>query len=56
MANKEKWVYRNGKLVEKVTIKPKSDGSTEIVRQKAFTDILGGRRPTKIISRTRVTK
>ena len=56
MADKEKWVYTNGKLTEKVTTKTTSDGSKEIVRQKAYTDILGGRRATKVTSRTRITK
>ena len=56
MADKEKWVYRDGKLTEKVTVKKKSDGSKEIVRQKAYTDILGGRRATKVTSRIRVTE
>ena len=55
MADKETWVYTNGKLTAKVTIRTTSDGK-EIVQQKAHTDILGGRRATKIISTTRVTK
>jgi hypothetical protein len=56
MADKEQWVYRDGKLVEKFTTRTKSDGSKEIIRQEAHTDILGGKRPTKIISTTRITK
>lgn len=55
MADKERWIYRDGKLTEKVTTKTKSDDSKEIVRQKAHTDILGGRRPTKVTSRIRIT-
>jgi hypothetical protein len=56
MADKERWVYKDGKLTTKITVRDKSDGSKEIITQKANTDILGGRRATKIISTTRIPK
>lgn len=54
MSRNEKWVYRNGKLTGKVTTKTYSNGSKEIVRQKAYSDFLGGRNATKVTSRTRI--
>lgn len=56
MANKERWIYQDGKLTGKVTTKSQSDGSREIVRQKAHTGVFGGRCATKVTSRTRITK
>ena len=56
MGNSEKWVYRDKKLVGKITTKSHSDGSREIVKQKAHTGIFGGRCATKVTSRTRITK
>lgn len=56
MAKDEKWVYRDGKLREKVTTRTDSRGNREITRQKAYTDWCGGRNATSIISRTKITK
>ena len=56
MGNKERWVYENGKLTGKVTTKTHSDGSKEIVKQKAYTGFLGGRHATDTTSKTRITK
>jgi hypothetical protein len=56
MAKDEKWVYRNGKLTEKVTTETDSKGNREVTRQKAYTDCFGGRNATSITSRTKITK
>lgn len=56
MSNKEKFVYTNGKLTGKITTKTCSNGSKEIIRQKAHSDFLGGRHATDITSKTRITK
>lgn len=53
---KERWVYKNGKLVGKNTTYTRSDGSKEIVKQKAYTGILGGRHATDVTSRIKFTK
>ena len=56
MGNSEKWVYRDKKLVGKITTKSRSDGSREVVRQKAHTGVFGGRCATKVTSRIRIVK
>jgi hypothetical protein len=56
MGKNEKWVYRNGKLTGKVTTKTDSKGNKEVIHQKAYTDILGGRQATSITSRTKYSK
>ena len=56
MSSKEKFVYTNGKLTGKITTKTCSNGSKEIIRQKAHSDFLGGRHATSITSKTRITK
>ena len=55
MGNREQWVYRDKKLVGKITTKSHSDGSREIVKQKAHSDVFG-RSAGKVTSRTRITK
>lgn len=56
MGNREQWVYRDKKLVGKITTKSHNDGSREIVRQKAHSGVFGGRCATKVTSRTKITK
>ena len=56
MPKNEKWVYRDGKLKEKVTTRTDSKGNRESVRQKAYSGPLGGRHATSVTSRTKYTK
>lgn len=55
MEKEEKWVYRDGKLEEKVTTKTDSDGNEEEIHQKAYTGTFGNRYATSITSRTKTT-
>jgi len=56
MSKKEQWQYENGKLKGKVTTKTDSKGNKEVVRQKAFTDSIGGRQAGSVTGRTKYTK
>ena len=53
---RERWVYKNGKLVGKNTTYTRGDGSKEIVKQKAYTGIFGGRNATDVTSRIKFTR
>ena len=55
MSSDVKWVYRNGKLKEKVTTRQGTSGSKEVIRQKAQ-NTLFGRAASAITSRTKFVK
>ena len=55
MSKDEKWVYDDGKLVEKVTTKTDSDGNEEEIHQKAYTGPFDERHATEVTSRTKTT-
>jgi hypothetical protein len=56
MKKEAKWLYQDGKLVSKETTKTSSDGTKEIVHQKAHSGFLGERFATEVTSRVKSTK
>lgn len=52
MADKRRFVYQNGKLAGAVTTKKRSDGSVEVIRQRARSGLFGPY-ATSITSRTK---
>jgi hypothetical protein len=53
--NERRFIYRDGKLAGAVTTKRHSDGSSEVIRQKAQMGLLGPY-ATSITSRTKYKK